>query len=69
MIRVKNLSKTYEGEKTPTIKNVSFMLKDTGLYFIKGESGSGKTTLATILGCMDDNLMAMYSLMKNHIRR
>lgn len=50
MIRVKNLSKTYEGEKTPTIKNVSFMLKDTGLYFIKGESGSGKTTLATILG-------------------
>lgn len=55
MIRVKNLSKTYEGEKTLTIKNVSFMLKDTGLYFIKGESGSGKTTLATILGCMDDN--------------
>lgn len=55
MIRVKNLSKTYEGEKNPTIKNVSFMLKDTGLYFIKGESGSGKTTLATILGCMDDN--------------
>lgn len=55
MIRVKNLSKTYEGEKNPTIKNVFFMLKDTGLYFIKGESGSGKTTLATILGCMDDN--------------
>lgn len=54
MIEVRNISKKYDGEEKKTLSNVSFVLPDTGLYYIVGESGSGKTTLATIIGCMDD---------------
>ena len=43
MIRINNLSKSYDSRKV--LKNISFDFKNKGIYVIYGPSGSGKTTL------------------------
>lgn len=47
MLEVKGLKKTFG--KTTAVDNVSFSVKDKGLYVILGESGSGKSTIFNIL--------------------
>lgn len=46
MITVSNITKKYKKE---LFKNVSFIIPNTGLFFIKGKSGSGKTTLFKLI--------------------
>lgn len=53
MIAIKNLTKKYEQNTTPTISNLSLDLPDTGIVTIVGKSGSGKSTLLRILGAID----------------
>lgn len=53
MIEIRNLSKTYPGNKESTLKNITLDLKDTGLYYLIGSSGSGKSTLLYLIGGMD----------------
>lgn len=53
MLIIKNLSKTYEGNKERTLKNINLTIENKGLYAILGKSGSGKTTLLSIIGGMD----------------
>lgn len=55
MIEIKNLKKTYEGEKHPTLDIEHLSFPDTGLYFLLGKSGAGKTTLACLIGGMDND--------------
>lgn len=55
MIKIERLTKTYPGNKDATLKEVSFTVSDTGLYYLVGKSGSGKSTLLNIIGGMDDD--------------
>ena len=51
MIIAENLVKTYEGAKTPVLKNVSFKVERGEVYTLLGPSGCGKTTsLRSIAG-------------------
>lgn len=54
MIRVKELSKIYQGDayKTVALDKVSLDIQDGEFLVITGASGSGKTTLLNILGGM-----------------
>lgn len=54
MIKIKELSKIYQGDayKTVALDKVSFNIQDGEFLVISGASGSGKTTLLNILGGM-----------------
>lgn len=52
MISVQNLNKSYSG-KSKVLKDVSFVLPNTGFVCIVGPSGCGKTTLLNALGGLD----------------
>ncbi len=54
MIRARNLSKKYDGNKNNTLSNISFDLPDTGLVYFIGKSGAGKSTLMNLIGLMDE---------------
>jgi ABC-2 type transport system ATP-binding protein len=47
-IEVSGISKTYEG-KVPALVDVSFSLKENGIFSLIGENGAGKTTMVRIL--------------------
>lgn len=49
MLQVESLSKSFDRGKTFALKDVSFHLKEGGVYAIIGESGSGKTTLIRLI--------------------
>lgn len=56
MLIVSKISKTYyskKGADCQALKNVSFSLGNSGLYFVLGKSGCGKSTLLNILGGLD----------------
>ena len=55
MVEFNKVSKQYINRKVrvEALKNISFVLPDTGMYFIMGKSGSGKTTLLNILSTLD----------------
>ena len=52
MIRINNLSKSYDSRKV--LKNISFDFKEKGIYVIYGPSGSGKTTLLNCIAGLTD---------------
>ena len=52
MIRINNLSKSYDSRKV--LKNISFEFKEKGIYVIYGPSGSGKTTLLNCIAGLTD---------------
>ena len=52
MIRINNLSKSYDSRKV--LKNISFDSKEKGIYVIYGPSGSGKTTLLNCIAGLTD---------------
>ncbi len=49
VLRIENISKTYENQSVPAIKAVSFEVKKGEFFSIVGESGSGKTTLLNMI--------------------
>ncbi len=49
MIEIRNVSKTFNGEKHPAVKNVSITANDGELLVFLGSSGSGKTTLLKMI--------------------
>lgn len=48
-IKVKQLSFSYPGRKTPAVSNLSFTIKRNEVIAIVGNNGSGKTTLVKLL--------------------
>lgn len=48
-IKVKQLSFSYPGRKTPAVSNLSFTIKRNEVVAIVGNNGSGKTTLVKLL--------------------
>jgi len=53
MIEIKNVSKTYNGEKK-VLKNVSFNVNDGEIFAFIGHNGAGKTTMIkSIVGILD----------------
>ena len=53
MIEIKNVSKTYNGEKK-ALNNVSFNINDGEIFAFIGHNGAGKTTMIkSLLGILD----------------
>jgi ABC-type lipoprotein export system ATPase subunit len=53
MIEIRNLRKTYPGNREATLKAISLSFPETGLFCLVGKSGAGKSTLLALLGGMD----------------
>jgi len=54
MIKLKNVKTTYEGEKTPVIKDINLEVKRGEFLTVIGPNGAGKTTLLeTINGLLE----------------
>lgn len=56
MIKLKNISKTYETVKDKSVSvlsDVNLTFASKGLVFVLGKSGSGKSTLLNIIGGLD----------------
>jgi fluoroquinolone transport system ATP-binding protein len=49
MIRVRNLSYTYAGQSSPTIRDISFQVENAEIFGFLGPSGAGKSTTQKIL--------------------
>jgi peptide/nickel transport system ATP-binding protein len=46
LLHIKNLYKTFSGQKRHTLKNINFTVEQGDIVGLAGESGSGKSTLA-----------------------
>ena len=54
IIKLKNISKTFENEKkVKVLKKISFEFKKGKIYSLMGPSGSGKSTLLNLLSLID----------------
>ena len=53
MLKFENVSFTYKGDSTPTLKNISFSAEDKSFVSIIGASGSGKTTIFRLLNALE----------------
>src|SRR6056297_1511407 len=53
LLRVRDVTKGYEGTETPVLRGVSFDLDAGGMLALTGESGSGKSTLLHLVGGLD----------------
>lgn len=62
LIEVRELGKTYYGEKiaTPVLFNISLSIKQGQFVAVMGHSGSGKSTLLHILGFLDKPTKGKY---------
>ena len=64
MIQIRHVSKCYDQEKAPILKDINVDFPDTGLFYLVGKSGAGKSTLIHLLGLMDDSYQG--SIKVNH---
>ncbi len=56
IIRLENVSTTYEGERRPAIKRVNLILSENELLYVVGPNAAGKTTLLeTINGLLQSS--------------
>ena len=71
IIKLKNLSKTYEigQNKVYALKNIDLSIKNGEFVAIMGPSGSGKSTLMNLLGCLDKPSSGEYILDNNFINK
>jgi polar amino acid transport system ATP-binding protein len=53
LIVVKNLSKSFEGEDTGVLNNISINIKEGDLVSLIGPSGCGKSTFLRCLNCLE----------------
>ena len=54
LIKISNLSKTFEGiKKIKVLKKITFNFKKGNIYSLMGPSGSGKSTLLNLLSLID----------------
>lgn len=54
MISIKNVSKSYDGGKSYSVKNLSLEIKDGEIFGLLGPNGAGKSTLLNMLvGVLD----------------
>lgn len=69
LLEIKNLSKEYEEEETPTValRNITFSIRKGEFVSIMGPSGSGKSTLLHILSFLDRPTGGVYSFSGKHI--
>lgn len=54
MLKIENLSKSYNGKKIVVLKKINYEFKENKIYCIIGKSGAGKSTLVEILGLLLD---------------
>ena len=72
MIEIKNVSKTYNGEKK-ALNNITFDIKDGEIFAFIGHNGAGKTTMIkSIIGILDfdsgDIIINNYSIKSDPIK-
>ena len=68
-IKIKNLTKKYEKNKTIKVLNdISFNFEPGKTYSIMGPSGSGKSTLLNILSLIDKPTMGSIEISSNKIK-
>ena len=53
LLKAKEVTKTYENAKRPSLNKVSFSVENGEFISIMGASGSGKTTLLNVLSTID----------------
>jgi len=53
LLEIQNLYYSYDGGKTPVLKDVNFTFEKGMTYAIVGKSGAGKTTLLSLLSGLD----------------
>ena len=67
-IKIKNISKKYEKNKTIKVLNdISFNFESGQIYSIVGPSGSGKSTLLNLLSLIDNPTSGSIEINKNKI--
>lgn len=49
MLSIKNITKTYKGQKVPALRNISLEISSGEIFGVIGPDGAGKTTLFRIL--------------------
>tara|TARA_B100001559_G_scaffold262552_1_gene227817 strand:+ start:58 stop:741 length:684 start_codon:yes stop_codon:yes gene_type:complete len=71
IIKLKNLSKTYEigQNKVDALKSIDLSINNGEFVAIMGPSGSGKSTLMNLLGCLDKPSSGEYILDNNFINK
>ncbi len=71
MIRLENLTKTYETEagEVHAVRSLDLEIHRGEFVAIMGQSGSGKTTLMNILGCLDRPTSGTYWLEDHDVGR
>ena len=68
-IKIKNLTKKYEKNKTIKVLNdISFNFESGKTYSIMGPSGSGKSTLLNLLSLIDNPTAGSIEISKNKIK-
>ena len=68
-IKIKNLSKKYEKNKSiKVLNNISFNFESGKIYSIIGPSGSGKSTLLNLLSLIDNPTSGSIAISNNKIK-
>ena len=69
MIKIKNISKTFQTEEVETkaLNEVSITINQGDFVTIMGASGSGKSTLLNIVGLLDSASSGSYELLNQEM--